>query len=305
MNHNIIKNILILGKGYVGGHLSAYLQTLGATVIHLSKADLNYTNPEFFEKLLKTRNETYHGRIDWVINCSAYTGGYTIDGCEDHKEDCFNYNVLVPLQLTKICNSMHIPIIHFSTGCLYQGYDKIFTETDIPNFGIDSYDSPFYSKTKDCFERLSESMQRYIFRIRLPFSGNFEPKNYIYKIINYNNLTSKQNSMTCLDDLMGFVEQFICLADTRCPNVGTYNVVNDGSVDNFTVIDMLKQKGIYNKKWKFVSETEIVTRAKRSNCILSTDKIKSLGLGLPSVIKSLELSINLFYNEWTKHNKAV
>ena len=298
------KNILILGKGYIGTYLASYLKSNNNNVVHISKSDLDYTNPANFELLLKKHNETYHGRIDWVINCSAYTGNPSIDSCEDHKEDCFNYNVLVPLHLTKVCNNINIPIIHFSTGCLYEGYEKIFTEQDVPNLGIDCYGSSFYSKTKDCFERLSSSMQRHIFRIRLPFNGVYEPKNYLFKLINYDNITSNQNSITCVDDLLVFVDKFTDLSD-KLPQTGIYNVVNTGSVDNFTVLDMLKERGISNKKWKFISELELNLKAKRSNCIISTEKIKLLNLELPSVTISLKKSIDLIYKQWTKLNKGV
>jgi dTDP-4-dehydrorhamnose reductase len=292
--NNVSQHIVILGKGYIGTYLACYLKKTSLNVTHVSKNDVDYTDPIIFKEFITKQNSTLQTRIDWIINCSAYTGNPNIDSCEDNKEICFNYNVLVPLHLTKTANLLRIPIIHFSTGCLYQGYDKIYTEQDLPNFGIDCFDSPFYSKTKDCFERLSVSMDRYIFRIRLPFNSVYEQKNYLYKLINYNNITSKQNSITCVDDLLWFVGQFI--QKSTIPESGVYNVVNQGSVDNFDVIDMLKSRGFNNKKWKFVSQSEVNTVVKRSNCLLSTEKIDKIGLLLPTVQTSLEKAIDTLAN---------
>jgi dTDP-4-dehydrorhamnose reductase len=60
---------------------------------------------------------------------------------------------------------LNTPVIHIGSGCVYSGYDKIYSEEDTPDFGSDSYESSFYSKTKDAFEKLSRHMDRYIFRI--------------------------------------------------------------------------------------------------------------------------------------------
>lgn len=293
-----MNTVLILGKGYVGNYLAVYLKQQNFDVYHLSKKDVDYTNPELLEQKIRQYNSTYHGRVDWVINCSGFTGSPNIDNCEDYKEDCYNYNVLVPLYITKVCNSLCTPIIHISSGCLYTGYDKIYTEQDIPNFGVDCFNSSFYSKTKDCFERLSAHMERYIFRIRIPFNGVYEPKNYIYKLAKYDNLVSKQNSITCVDDLMFFIKKFI--EQKHRIDYGTYNVVNEGSVDNFDLVDMLKSKGVTNKKWNFISTEEANFRVCRSNCILSTDKIKSIGLGLPNVKDSLFRAVDEFSKQWIK-----
>jgi dTDP-4-dehydrorhamnose reductase len=296
-----MNTVLILGKGYIGKYLSVYLKQHNFDVYHLSKRDVDYTNPELLEQKIRQYNSTYHGRVDWVINCSGFTGTPNVDGCEDYKEDCYKFNVLVPLYITKVCNSLFIPIIHISSGCIYNGYDKIYTEQDISDFGADCVDSSFYSKTKDCFEKLSAHMDRYLFRIRIPFNGVYEPKNYLYKITNYNNLISKQNSITCVDDLVCFIKKFI--EQKHRIDYGAYNVVNEGSVDSFDLVDMLKAKGVNNKKWNFVSTQEANFRVCRSNCILSTDKIKSIGLGLPNVKESLFRAVDEFSKQWIKINK--
>ena len=284
--------ILILGKGYIGNYLAPYLSSEGHTVFHFSKHILDYTNPTAFKNYLKNTEK----EINWIINCSGFTGTPNVDSCEDHKEECYFYNVLAPLYMTKVANDVGIPIIHIGSGCVYSGYNKIYTENDITDFGVDNPDSSYYSKTKDAFEKLSKDMQRYIFRIRIPFNGVYEPKNYLYKMIKYDNLITKQNSITCVDDLLVFIKKFIIskrYSSFENDN-GIYNVVNKDSIDGCDVVDMLKEYNIVNPNWKFVTINEANFRVARSNCILSTEKIEKLGLGLPPVKESLIKSIYEF-----------
>lgn len=286
--------VLILGKGYIGNYLAKHLtRHKSIEVYHFSKLVFDYTDPVQLRNYLKNTE----GEFEWIINTSGFTGTPNVDSCEDHKENCYFYNVTAPLYMTKVCNELNIPIIHIGSGCVYSGYDKVYTEDDPTNFGADNHFSSTYSKTKDAFEKLSRDMKRVIFRIRIPFNGVYEPKNYLYKMYKYNNLITKQNSITCVDDLMIFIEKFLYKFNDpsfkdNC--YGIYNVVNNGSVDGAEVVDIMREYGIDNPDWKFVTIKEANFRVARSNCILSTDKLKKLGLALPDVRNSLKYAISQF-----------
>lgn len=286
-------NILILGKGYIGNYLAKHLsQDRSNNIFHFSKQVFDYTDPNQLRNYLKNTE----GEIDWVCNTSGFTGTPNVEGCEDHKEECYFYNVTAPLYMTKICNELNIPIIHVGSGCVYSGYDKIYSEDDPTDFGADCPTSSTYSKSKDTFEKLSRDLQRIIFRIRIPFNGVYEPKNYLYKMFKYNNLISKQNSITCVDDLVVFIEKFMQRFNTS--NIdeayGIYNIVNKGSVDGAEVVDLMKNHGIINPNWKFVTIEEANFKVARSNCILSTKKIEKLGFPLPDVRESLKKAVGEF-----------
>lgn len=282
--------ILILGKGYIGNYLAKANQD--HTIVHISKSDLNYDDPDVFAKFIHNESKYPKPYFDWIINCSGYTGRPNVEGCETDKENCYHYNVTVPLYITKVANRFRIPIIHIGSGCIYDGYSKQYTEDDLPNFGADSNFSSFYSKTKDAFEKLSEHLERYIFRIRIPFNGVPESKNYLWKLLNYDNLISQQNSITNVDDLVNFVYKFIsCCSFKDKPPLGIYNVTNTGSIDAKTVTEILKENGLGNPNWSFVSVEDANFKVGRSNCKLDTSKIENLGLGLPSVKDSIEKAI--------------
>jgi len=277
--------ILILGKGYIGNYLAKANEK--HNIVHISKSDLNYEDPDTFVKFLHRESDYPKANFDWIINCSGYTGRPNVEACETDKENCYHYNVTVPLYITKVANRLRIPIIHIGSGCIYDGYSQQYTEDHLANFGADSNQSSFYSKTKDAFEKLSEHLERYIFRIRIPFNGVPESKNYLWKLLNYDNLISQQNSITNVDDLVNFVYKFI---EKNRP-LGVYNVTNKGSIEAKEVVEILKSYGFENPKWNFVSIPDAKFKVGRSNCILNTDKIESIGLGLPTVKESIEKAV--------------
>lgn len=277
--------ILLLGKGYVGNYIANFPNEHEIT--HLGKSDLDYSDYETFYTFISRAGSYPKPQFDWIINASGYTGRPNVEGCESDKENCYHYNVTVPLYLTHVANRFRIPIIHIGSGCIYDGYSQVYTEDDLPNFGADCYRSSFYSKTKDAFEKLSEHLERYIFRIRIPFNGVPESKNYLWKLLNYNNLISQQNSITNVDDLVSFTFKFI---EQNRP-LGVYNVLNKGSIEAKEVVEILKENGLENPNWRMVSIPEANFKVGRSNCVLSTEQIEKMGLGLPSVKESVEKAV--------------
>jgi dTDP-4-dehydrorhamnose reductase len=286
--------ILILGKGYIGNYLAKANKE--HDIVHISKSDVNYEDPDTFVKFIHNESKYPKPHFDWIINCSGYTGRPNVEGCETDKENCYHYNVTVPILLTKFANKLNVPIIHIGSGCIYDGYTKWYSEEDLANFGSDSQYSSFYSKTKDAFEKLSAHLNRYIFRIRIPFNGIPESKNYIWKILNYNKLISHQNSITNVDDLVEFVYKFV---EEKRP-LGIYNVTNKWGIEAKDVVQMMKKYGLENPNWEFVSIKDAQFKVGRSNCLLDTSKIEELGLGLPDVKESLEKAIKEYSELSTK-----
>ena len=288
-----MKNILLLGKGYIGENLNQHFISKSDIKSNIySKKDLNYLDFNTLNKYLQ-KNQSI--RIDYIINCAGYTGRPNVEGCENDKETCWKYNVKLPIILTEIASYWNIPIIHISSGCVYTGYEKDYTEEDEPNFGIYNKESSFYSKTKHACELSLKNTNSYIFRIRMPFSHKSSERNYIDKILKYNNLISYNNSLTNINDLNEFIYKFINLKNK--PEYGIYNVTNQGSATAKEVVEILKKYKLENKNWKFLNQDEINFKVARSNCVLSTEKIKKLNLELPNIYSSIENTIRRFKND--------
>jgi dTDP-4-dehydrorhamnose reductase len=287
-----MNKILILGHGYIGTSLFHHFNSNDYDVDLISKDVLNYTDNFELEIFIRKY------RFNTVINASGYTGKTNIDDCELNKKDCWHYNVIVPVSIARACHATNTHMIHISSGCIYNGYDKVFNEKDTPNFGLYNNNSSFYSKTKHAAETLLVNYPVSIFRIRMPFWPYPMFKSYIDKIILYNKIINCKNSVTSVEDFCEFFEKFLALKGQR---YGIFNVVNKSYILAQDVITLAAAKGLVDAdKYQYISINELhnMTRAERSNCILSTDKIESLGLGLPDAFKSLTKSINNYEKKY-------
>lgn len=280
--------VLILGRGFIGTRLHAYLLSKKIdTLIIDKKNDIDYTDRNIFLKYLQSFN------FNVVINCSGFTGTPNVDGCEKEKEKCLFYNVSVPVQISNICDQLNIKFINVSSGCIYTGYEKEFTEKDEPNFGIKNVDSSYYSFTKHMCELLLKDTNSITLRIRMPFNSDATSKNLIYKILKYNNIIDLKNSGTSTDDLNEFIVQLIARNDLYTIK-GLFNIVNPGFITGKMISEFLSFNGLINNEWKIVDISELNIVAQRSNCVLSDKKIKKLGLQLPPVAKSLKEAVQKF-----------
>ena len=286
--------VVIFGKGFLGQTLGKSLLERGHAVAVYSKQDVDYTNHQVLENWLKSMPYCM------VINASGYTGVPNVDAAEDNKELCWKLNVQVPATIASAiesAGSLH-RMIHISSGCIYNGYDKDYTEEDTPNFGLFNSDSSFYSKTKHAAETVLNGLPVYSFRLRIPFDGTLSHRNYFSKLMKYDSLISVNNSITCIDDFCKFVHDFIQKRQSSSLPFGPYNVVNPGVIEAAEIVQMLRSHGVKNPKHRFIDLDELDTKAKRSNVVLSTEKIDGLGLSLPPVGESLRRCVEEFSDSW-------
>lgn len=285
-----MKKILILGRGFIGTNLSNYFGQNNVDFEIYSRSMLDYTNVDTYNEFLEDKKDKYFA----VINTSGYTGSPNVDACESNKEECWNRNVIYPVNITKISNEHKLPVVQINSGCIYNGYEKNYTEDDQPNFGLFSDESSFYSKCKHACEILLENNNAvaYVMRIRIPFTHTNEPKNYFSKLLKYNNLIDMENSVTSVADFNHFIFRFMFLIQDL-PG-GIYNVCNPEPVKASDVVNIMKKYGIENPDWNFINLENLQTKANRSNCVLDTKKIETFNLPLPNTLESIERDIKIF-----------
>src|SRR6476646_5658788 len=115
-------------------------------------------------------------RCELAINAAAYIPSPTVDACKDNPNQTITGNVLWPDKLARACDYCRIPLIHLSTGCVFDE-QREYSEDDPPTRGYDGY-CGFYVGTKLLAERLvREFEQHYILRLRLPFDEVAHPRN--------------------------------------------------------------------------------------------------------------------------------
>jgi UDP-glucose 4,6-dehydratase len=288
------KHYIVLGKGYVGSNLvrafKVYNDSNKSQISFeiFSKEELDYTIPRNIISLL----EKYQNKEVTLINCAGFTGHPNVDACELslNQQMAYKLNVQLPLDLALACkyhSKSKANLLHISSGCIYNGYDNIYKETDIPNFGIYQRDSSFYSKTKHLAEMQLQQIQfGSILRVRMIFGFENNNRNFLSKIKKYSTLIAQENSMTCVSDLCNFIISFINKDLDRIHDI--YNVVNEGAASLKVITGLFNRYENHRREWSFCEEKDLNLRAKRSNCVLDTSKIQKLGLPLPSIIVSLD-----------------
>ena len=259
-----MKKVLILGNGYVGGYVYAQLSRNPELDVSLeSKAVLDYTDEYYLRDYMKEQ------RFDYLINAQGFTGRPNVDQAEQEKEACWKYNVQVPLMFNTVCRELHVQPIHITSGCIFTGYDKAWSEVDEPNFGVFNPTSSFYSTSKHAFESVSDN--GITIRIRMPFCDTLNDRSYLTKIHKYDNLISAVNSKTYIPELVDFIEQII--EDERKGH-DVVHFTNSEPLETAGVVELMKEYELENPNWSWVDIEELDLAAGRSNCVLDTTKVK-------------------------------
>jgi len=267
---------IILGKnGYIAQAIIKELKSRDLPNLALSRTDVDYTNIQIFDRWLS--NNAYqktvkHNNIS-IINCAGYIGKPNVDACELNKADTVEGNVIFPAMLSQLCANKGYLYTHISSGCIYGGYEKDFTEEDTPNF--DFQNGSFYSGTKALAEKIvkQNAPNSYIFRLRIPFDEFKSPRNYLTKLLTYDKLLDARNSLSHRAD---FAKYTIDLIEQNVP-FGIYNITNKGSVTTKEVVELMQEHLKPNKEFKFFSKLDDFMQGvttPRSNCVLDTQKLE-------------------------------
>ena len=80
-----------------------------------NRSELDITNPDQVERVISRQQP------DFVINTAAYT---QVDLAEVEQEKAYAINQAGPANLAQICEKFSIPLIHFSTDCVFDGRKK-------------------------------------------------------------------------------------------------------------------------------------------------------------------------------------
>lgn len=286
--------IYLLGaSGYVGQAYQKLLTLKGIPFKSLKRKDLDYTDVATLVKALRT------DKPDFLINSAGYTGKPNVDACETDKTNCLFGNAIVPGRIAEACEATNTPWGHVSSGCIYTGSrddGTEFTEADAPNFTFRQNNCSFYSGTKALGEEILENTDNvYLWRLRIPFDNIESPRNYLTKLIRYENLLEASNSISQLDE---FVAATFACWEKRVP-FGTYNVTNPGYVTTREVVELIIESGLSTKTFNFFKdESEFMAKAAktpRSNCIMSSEKLAAAGITMTPVKEAIRQALS----NWT------
>lgn len=239
---------------------------------------------------LNSKLTVFNTRYDYVVNAAGYTGKPNVDACRYHKADVLESNVLLPALLTEWCGLRGIPLVHVSSGCIYNGDGPKgigFSELDVPNLSfIGKSKCSIYSGSKASAEHIVRGYsQHHILRLRMPFNGERSARNLLVKYLAYNKLVDVKNSITHVDD---FIASTVQIIDRKLP-FGTWNLVNPDAVTTRDIMHELAKIGglrvfdYFNTYEEFAETVE----EPRSVCTLSANKALEYRLPLRPTLNAL------------------
>ena len=278
--------IILGGSGYVGQAYQQMFRERGIDFVSLARSVLDYTDPA---RLLVYLREM---KPKFLINAAGYTGKPNVDACETDKANCLFGNAVLPDRIAEACAEADVPWGHVSSGCIYTGSrpdGSGFTEEDPPNFTFRQNNCSFYSGSKALGEEILDKYNNvYIWRLRIPFNNKDNPRNYITKLLRYENLLEATNSISHLNEFAAAT--FACL-EKQVP-FGTYNITNPGEITTRQMVELIKAADVSDKDFKFfANETDFMQSAAvapRSNCTLDATKLASFGIKMTPVTECVE-----------------
>jgi UDP-glucose 4,6-dehydratase len=215
--------------------------------------------------------------------------GYgTIDYLEQKGKTYINVrdNLFAPFVLARIAEQRNIHFCYLGTGCIftYEDGDQSFDEECVPNFFGSEYS--IVKGFTDQMTRLLPGMLNC--RIRMPISSDDSPRNFIQKLITYENIHSVPNSMTVLEELLPIMLEFAANRET-----GTVNLTNPGVIAHNEILELYKEHVDADFTWKNFSGAELlgVIAAARSNNKLSTGRLERLFPAVRNIHDAVEHTI--------------
>ena len=266
--------ILVFGAdGFLGRKLVDFLPAAKG-----STADIADT--------MAVRNALDADAPEVVVNCAGKTGRPNVDWCETHREETLRSNVSGPLVLLDECQRRQLFLVHLSTGCLFQGDNggRGFGEEDPPNFH-----GSYYVRTKVYADQILSEFPVLILRPRMPFDDSLHERTLIGKLIRYDRVLDVANSLTYIPDFLRAAQQLIAVR-----RAGVFHLVNPGVTSPFEVMQRYRDRVDPAHQFDRLSASQLgeVTRASRSSCVLSIDKLTKCGISMQPVSEAIESALS-------------
>lgn len=259
--------VLIYGmRGWIGEQMKIYLMSREVLVMEGCSRCENYDEcMNEIERCDPTHVMCMIGRTHGRYENVNYN---TIDYLElpEKLNENIRDNMYGPMNLGRICDKKRIHYTYMGTGCIYDGYEKEYEESDESNYVGSSY-----SIVKSYTDKMMSVMNVLNLRIRMPISSKISERNFITKITRYSKICSKKNSMTILDD---YIPIFYDMMKKNI--IGTYNCTNKNGITHNEILEMYRNIVDNDFKWDnfTIEEQNEKLLCKRSNNVLSTKKIE-------------------------------
>jgi nucleoside-diphosphate-sugar epimerase len=265
-------------NGWIGGKVYKLLQEKGVEVvagnsrvndIKKLEEEIKEVKPTHVISLIGRTHGTYNDKVYGTIDYLEQPGKL-VENVRD--------NLFGPMVLGLLSKKHDFHFTYLGTGCIFE-FDKDhpfgeeingFDENSLPNFFGSSY-----SIVKGFTDQLMHLMEDSVLnvRIRMPITDEFNNRNFITKITNYEKICSIFNSMSVLNELLPIM---IDMAEKNL--TGTINLTNPGLITHNEILEMYKEIVDPDFKWEnfTIDEQRKVIESNRSNNFLSTKRLSTL-----------------------------
>lgn len=282
---------LIGCKGMLGTEIARQLKNSNIDYIG-TDIDVDITKLEVLEDFANK-----NPKIDWIINCSAYTA---VDKAEDDKDFANLLNNIGPKNISSVAKKINAKMIHISTDYVFDGTGTTpYTEDmDVKPIGV-------YGQTKADGEKsvIDSGCEYYIFRTAWLYG--YDGKNFVYTMLK---LMESKQELSVVSDQKGtptFAGDLAnCVINTITSKnqipCGIYHCTDLGEITWYDfaceIYKQGKATGKLSNECKInpCSTDEFPTKAKRpAYSVLSKEKIQqALGITLPMWNESLNVFMN-------------
>lgn len=276
---------LIGNKGMLGSDVDFFLKETHKDYT-ASDIEVDITDLEQLKRFISDK------KIDWIINCSAYTA---VDKAEDEPEKAFKINTEGALNIAKIAREKEAKLIHISTDYVFDGEKNgSYTEDDDPNpMGA-------YGKSKLEGEKNIQNLIEKYFIFRTAWLYGKNGNNFVYTMLRLFKekeavkvVSNQWGTPTHTKDLAGTIIKII---QDKSDKYGIYHFTNEGRTNWYEfakeIYERAKKHKLIKKNINIIPITteEYPTKAVRpKNTYMSKEKIKSsFGLNIRDWGNSLE-----------------
>ena len=277
--------VLVTGAN---GQLASCIRDLESS---FPESDFIFTNTLELDvtNLDQSTNFFIKTKVDWCINCAAYTA---VDKAENDEQNATNINVTGVKNLAVVCQKNKTILIHISTDFVFDGITtKPYKETDITN------PKNIYGLTKLKGEHeIINSLEHY-FIIRTSWLYSEYGNNFMKTMIK----TSKEKAEisvvndqigtpTYASDLAKVILEFIV---SKNKNFGIYHYSNEGKASWYDFAKAIFEEKKIKIKLHPIKTEFYPTPAKRPrHSVLDKTKIKhNLNIEIPNWEDSLKTAI--------------
>ncbi len=280
-----MKTVLVTGaKGQLGQCIQKQSNHLKEYIFLFEDYDtLDLTKKDQVKKYFEEH------RIDWCINCAAYTA---VDLAEDESNKAFSVNAEAVSVLAEQCKKHEIKLIHISTDFVFDGViNEPYTEDALPN-PLGAYGE---SKLKG-EQNIIETLKPY-FIVRTSWLYSEFGANFMKTMIR---LAQERDTLSVVNDQIGTPTYAMDLADVICEIIrqnsesyGLYHYSNEGSISWYDFAKQIFEYAQSNIILKPIPSSDFKTKAIRPKySVLDKTKIKeTFNVEIPFWKDSLKIAL--------------